>query len=351
MNILMPFWSLNNFKHSYVPSLIKKISEANNIAKIQIIYYEGEPSNELLEFADFHKLEKKSKLNISKVLHFFITKNSVFDQIKNINFDILFCLSDTWANIFCQYASQHFSVPYVIRLRGNFEEIRDATNVIFLKKIILNYLDKSSLINADHIVPNADKLVKEAIRWGIEKNKITEPVYNGVDTKLFRPIRLNHKDEFIIAYAGRLCPEKGTIRLLNLIKKMPNKKFLIAGEKKMEITFPINVDYVGFLNHKDMPLFYSKTDLVILPSYTEGFANVILEAYACGKPVLVSQDAYTDKFDIFGSVSEFEKFEDEIKSLEKKDLNKIGNKARSYVIENYSWENCANSLLEILKCN
>jgi glycosyltransferase involved in cell wall biosynthesis len=116
---------------------------------------------------------------------------------------------------------------------------------------------------------------------------------------MFRPMAVERSSEFTVAYAGRISPEKGVLRLLKVAERLTGVHVLIAGEKQLNISFLSGVEYVGSLPFSEMPRFYNKADLVVLPSFTEGSPNVILEAYAYGKPVLVAKEAFPEELKFF----------------------------------------------------
>ena len=106
---------------------------------------------------------------------------------------------------------------------------------------------------------------------------------------------------------------------------------------------------MGSLPFSEMPRFYNKADLIVLPSFTEGFPNVILEAYACGKPALVAKEAFPEELKVFGSVCDIDEFESEINRLKKSDLRTLGRRARSHVKKHYTWEKFGQSIIEHLR--
>lgn len=198
------------------------------------------------------------------------------------------------------------------------------------------------------VIPCLTGLAKKAGKWGVEREKISEPVYNDVDTGMFRPMTVERSSEFTVAYAGRRSPEKGVLRLLKVAERLTSVHVLIAGEEQLNISFLSGVEYVGSLPFSEMPRFYDKADLVVLPSFTEGFPNVILEAYVCGESVLVAKEAFPEELEVFGSVCSIDEFESEICRLKKSDLRPPGRRARSYVKKHYTWEKFGQSLIEHL---
>jgi len=107
-------------------------------------------------------------------------------------------------------------------------------------------------------------------------------------------IKLNWKDKFIVLFVGRLIPEKGLTELLESAKKWDQYiNLVIIGSgplesKVREISSKYkNVEFIGVVNQDNLPIYYSGADVLIVPSTSEeGFGRVILEALACGTPVI-----------------------------------------------------------------
>ena len=128
---------------------------------------------------------------------------------------------------------------------------------------------------------------------------------NGVDTYIYQPATERAKKEiraalglpvgFICLYSGRLAPEKGLDVLLESWKKIsakhPQAHLLLLGSGPQEAALREmageRVIFGGFV--PDPCLFYQACDLFVLPSLTEGLSNAMLEAMACGLPLVATR--------------------------------------------------------------
>lgn len=341
----MPFWHLQIFDH-YIPQMVS-ISE--RVKEFNIVYVEGEPKEEWEEYFNFLRVSLQYGFIGSKITRFFLSRRDLYNQIKDIDVDIFYCLSDLWAEEFARYCSRKRGLPYVIRLRGNPKEVREAMKISWYKKKLLNYLETRCLKDASLVIPISRRLARVAEEWGVDKGKISGPVPIGVDVEVFRPMDVERSSDFTVGYAGRISPEKGVDRLVEIAEKLPDVHFIVAGKRQMDLTFPNSVEYLGEIPFFEMATFYNKADLIVLPSFTEGFPCVILEAYACEKPVLVAKDVFPEELEIFGSVVDISEFETEIKRLKDLDLKALGRKARKYVEKHYTWEKFGRSVIELLE--
>ena len=138
---------------------------------------------------------------------------------------------------------------------------------------------------------------KVITRFGVN-NVIVTP--NGVDNSVFHPGAKQTTYEIsgkYILFVGSIQPRKNLVGLLAAWREIKDEYkdiwLLIAGEAGH--VFPtikfLGDERVRFLNYvpnDDLPGLYARAELLVLPSFDEGFGLPALEAMACGAPVLVS---------------------------------------------------------------
>lgn len=152
----------------------------------------------------------------------------------------------------------------------------------------------------DEIIVYSQNLVKE---WHLTRYeyKISFASQHIIDPDKFYKFKEISQRENQIGYIGRLNPEKG---VLNLVKAVPlildqrkDVKFTVIGDGKLmpEIAEYVtcnrleeNLDLKGWVDHQELTDYLNEFKVLILPSYTEGLPGVILEAMACGTPVLIT---------------------------------------------------------------
>ena len=144
------------------------------------------------------------------------------------------------------------------------------------------------------VVAVSDSVRREAGRhYGLGARVIP----NSVDTSLFRPLdRARARGELglpaeatIGLFVGRAEYAKGFDVFLEVARQMPDILFVHVGSGEPREP---NVRAVLRVPHTEMPRYYSAADFLFLPSRYEGFNLSILEALACGLPIVVSQAAY-----------------------------------------------------------
>ncbi|HKV40199.1 MAG TPA: glycosyltransferase [Blastocatellia bacterium] len=134
------------------------------------------------------------------------------------------------------------------------------------------------------------------------RQRTQKPVFlmgRGVDTNLFSPKKRDPDHSGItLGYVGRLTPEKN-VRLLAAIEQAvksrgtPRYRFLIVGdgyERKWLERNLKNAQFTGVLTGEALAAAYANMDLLLFPSHTDTFGNVVLEALSSGTPAIVTSD-------------------------------------------------------------
>tara|TARA_Y100000816_G_scaffold291113_1_gene281497 strand:+ start:2132 stop:3148 length:1017 start_codon:yes stop_codon:yes gene_type:complete len=95
-----------------------------------------------------------------------------------------------------------------------------------------------------------------------------------------------------LIYVGRIRKEKGIFSLLEIIKNHPEINLTIVGAEKNIHKFKNkNIQTIDIQNNqKDLINLYDKNDIMILPSYTEGYPMVVLEALSRERPVIIFKE-------------------------------------------------------------
>ena len=137
------------------------------------------------------------------------------------------------------------------------------------------------------------------------KPNITEIFPNSVDDNVFYPrnkensrkkLGLN-KDDFVISFVGSFDERKGIDRLSDAIDRVNDAKIklICAGSGSLSPSTNSCIFSKSVL-HSDLPEFLSASDIFVLPTLNEGCCNAIVEAMACGLPIISSNREFN--FDI-----------------------------------------------------
>jgi glycosyltransferase involved in cell wall biosynthesis len=185
---------------------------------------------------------------------------------------------------------------------------------------VLKMVERTSCGLADRVLAVSESVRRFVVEEGLcDPSKIVVPSKgssNGVDAEgRFDPdlvdtgavdrFRRGHglpDDRFLVGFVGRLVRGKGIVELAEawqyLRHRHDDTHLVLAGpEEPQDPVSPVVMDrlrrdprvtMIDFVPNEEMPLFYSVTDLLVLPSHSEGFPNVVLEAAAMRKPVVAT---------------------------------------------------------------
>ena len=123
----------------------------------------------------------------------------------------------------------------------------------------------------------------------------------GVDTELFTPERRTRRandGRLVLGYVGRLSIEKNVALLARVERELAARgvrgvEFVIAGHGGEEAALRralVRAKFAGVLRGEALATAYADMDLLVFPSHTDTFGNVVLEALASGVPAVVTPD-------------------------------------------------------------
>ena len=210
--------------------------------------------------------------------------------------------------------------------------------------------------------------------YGVEETQI-RIAPNGVDTQRFKPSKacetikrqIGIESKLCVLFVGRLIPRKGLTYLIeaarHIVKEHSQTVFLIVGDGPLkkhllshikEVKLASTFVFISEVNEKLLPALYNCADVFVLPSIQEGQGIALLEAQATAKPVVAFNvggvgEAVLDKETGFLTKPDSNELASAInKLLANKSLrDKMGSKGRRSVKENFSWDICAQKMLQV----
>jgi len=186
----------------------------------------------------------------------------------------------------------------ILSLTSSTEKMVTAQDDVLGKVVI--WFAKINYFLSDCIVLQSSKLIQE---WDLEKykNKIAIAHEHILNFDEFKIIKKYNTREILIAYIGRLSEEKGVLNFVKAISLIHNEndkcRFMIGGDGDLRVkiekylnenNLSDEVKLTGWISHDELPEYLNELKLIVLPSYTEGLPNIVLEAMACGTPVLAT---------------------------------------------------------------
>lgn len=365
--------------HAVVPHAegLKKeeIMDGVFIHRFQYLY----PAN-LQSLAYFPGIPENIKTFKGKIqLPFFMlsTINKILNVVKKYDIDVI---NAHWAippGFIVTFIKKLYKSPVLITLYG-----AELFPVIKKNSRIMKWMISYTLNHAEKVVGISD-VARDAGKI-ISKREDMQILPDGIDTRIFN---LNVDEEkiknkyslnrnYLIFSSGRMVERKGFKYLieafLRVLQKFSNTKLIIGGDgperdnleylaKKLGIKEKIV--FSGFIGDNDFPKYMKACDIFVLPSIvdsagdTEGSATILLEAMACGTPVVgtkVGGIPYAIKDGIGGFLVEQKnpkRLADKIITLlrDEKLRGEMGKVGRKYVEEKFSLEKTAYKYIELFK--
>jgi D-inositol-3-phosphate glycosyltransferase len=192
--------------------------------------------------------------------------------------------------------TEHDATPWSCRYRKWYER--------WIRKVIYRALNVTAFKRADHVVTVFPSQATEIVRyWKVDPKRVTF-ISNGTDAAVFRPgngISTKVRDELGFAryalFVGSLIPRKCPDLLMDAIAET-DVPCVFVGDGPMrarlerraqELGISDRVALVGSLPPHELRGLYSEADLLVLPTVSDTFPLVALEAMACGTPVLATR--------------------------------------------------------------
>jgi glycosyltransferase involved in cell wall biosynthesis len=227
---------------------------------------------------------------------------------------------------------------------------------------------KINYILADRIILYSPSLITE---WVLEKYrpKILIAHRHFLDFNTFTVTTPLPDRAPLIGYIGRLSGEKGVQHFAQalpaILSDQQALRALIGGDGQLKEAIEASlqeqgvstrVELPGWISHDDLPEYLNQLRLLVLPSYTEGLPNIMLEAMACGTPVLATPVGAIPDVIIDGKTGFIMEnnspeciAENVIRALSSPDLEQIAEDGRRFVEENFTFEKVVENWKKVLQ--
>ena len=235
---------------------------------------------------------------------------------------------------------------------------------MFTKKDLwqLKNWTKFSVENADHIITISNFSKQDIIsQYGINKEKITV-AYPGYNTDKFKTS--SKKAGNYIIYVGTIQPRKNLVRLMEAVARIDGLKLIIVGKTGWEyeeildapkrLGIEDRVKFLGYVATDKLANLLNGATAFVLPSLWEGFGIPVLEAMACGIPVIVSNVSslpeVVGKAGLLVDPYSVDQIEQAIRLLmTDAKLRQKYSKAGLAQSQNFSWEKMAKQVLKVFE--
>ena len=240
-----------------------------------------------------------------------------------------------------------FSIPHILTLHGS--------DALILKNSIKGrYFFKYAVKNSDRIIC-VSKYIKNQLDENLRNKAVV--IYNGVN----KEILYNEGDYNFGLFVGAFVPQKGVDILIEAIKGIDfNFKLIGNGRlyKKIENFIVKNdlshVELLGKKSFDEVASFMRKCSFLVVPSRSEGFGMVAVEAMSCSKPVIATrvgglEEIVIDKYNgLLAKKNDPKDLKEKILELiDNEELRKnLGENGKEFS-KNFSWKKCAEKVKEV----
>lgn len=252
-------------------------------------------------------------------------------------------------------------LPYVVSLRGG--DVPGLVPGLDRLHKLLAPLRRCVLMRAEAVIANSEglrTLSERADRLPVQV------IPNGVDTDFFRPGPEHQSERLRLLFVGRFHEQKNLRFLLEQIVRLPAGAIEVHlvgdGPQREELRalaqqlgFATQIIWHGWLSRTALLAVYQSADFLVNPSFYEGMPNVVLEAMACGLPVVASNLPGNNElvvngetgflFELHGNPDEFSAVLNRLRDVDLR--RQLGGAARARAINCFSWRNAAAQYAEL----
>ena len=186
------------------------------------------------------------------------------------------------------------SSPLVITNHG----LRSQAVPAWFQEIYLKTIGRFTFNSADRIITFTEWEKEELIAVGVKPEKIVI-IPNGIDTEVFHPVEKDAANPFTVIWVGRLSAGKGLkyaiLGFEKFLQSVPSALMYVVGDGPyLESAqayvsgkgLDASIIFTGRVDNEEMLSHYARSSVYLMTSMSEGMPRTLLEAMACGLPVV-----------------------------------------------------------------
>lgn len=209
--------------------------------------------------------------------------NKVLKKLK-VKPDVIY--GHFWRNAICAYEYAHKNnIPLFVASGESIIDLNDLSGNVddFVK-----YVSGVICVSTKNKEESIEKGLTTPEKCRVIPNAIDPSVFNKMDKQECRRKLGLDSDIFISITVGAFTNRKGTLRVSSAIDKISDEVYSIFIGNGPDAPNCKNILFCGRIDNKDLPLYLNAADVFVLPTLHEGCCNAIIEAIACGLPIVSS---------------------------------------------------------------
>lgn len=286
VNLFPPKWLAGTEIATY--NLAEHLAKRGHEIHVITSHDEGLPNFDYENGFSVHRLAWP-KIRIIGVLSFWL---KIFLEIRLIKPDAV-QVQALNIGVPAIFTKKILKIPYVVWGRGS---------DVYLPGRFTRITSKPILRNADAVLALTEDM-RQKMKRIVDREIFVVP--NGINLEQFNDgssTIVKEDNVKTILFVGRLHPVKGVQYLIrameNVLEEIPDVKLVLVGDGEdrarletlsVQLGIQKSVQFVGIVPHEKVHTFMQQADIFVLPSLSEGFPGVILEAMACGLPVVATR--------------------------------------------------------------
>jgi glycosyltransferase involved in cell wall biosynthesis len=190
-----------------------------------------------------------------------------------------------WPTAIAARTAHAAGVPYLISPRGMLvpELVRSKSR--FAKTAWITLVERRNFANACAIHFTSERELDDARRMKVPAPRAVV-VPNGIDLPPLSPVP---REPGLVLFLGRINWKKGVDRLIEAMQRVPDARLVVAGRAEGEpLPAAERVTFAGEVLGDEKDALLRRAEVLVLPSLSENFGNVVLEAMARSTPVIVT---------------------------------------------------------------
>lgn len=351
--------------------LSKEFAQSGNQVTIVTAWFKGEKASETTrENVQIYRVKcKRKKKETSSFFEMFTYLLAAWKKADKLasteHYDICLVFFGIPSGPIALYLRKKYKLPYILRLGGG--DIPGAQKRFKYMYKILNPFIHNIWKNSARLVANSEGLKKRALNY--ENKYPIDIIENGVDTIFFSPNQKETREFIYILFVSRLIEGKGLQYIIPTLKDV-NRDVIDKCGKSIQLVIvgdgPYRdqletlvsqtdtseiVKFEGRKPKEEIKYYYQNADLFILPSLSEGMPNVVLEAMACGLPILMTPCEGSDELiKDNGIISTLEEFPSNLVALctDVKLRAEMGKNSLYRVESNFQWGSIAKRYMGLM---